>query len=273
MNFSLKKKKSTSRQIRAKSAVEAPTYRRNRTMTDRSTVPEVSARARGVVIAIAISQFSGSVVVVNTDTTLTKPIELQAYQKLFVEYYRKHPLERFRFMTDHARLLAWLQHEMPEVQAVHPAGTQGFGVSRYEIIARTPVAGWVVDDKRYYVDAAGATFTENHYQEPRVSVVDNSGARVEQGAAIASGRLLSFVGRVIALSSEQGVTIDSIEIPVQSTRLVYLKGKGMPVVRMTIDRVAAVQVNDMVAALTFLKKAGRAVEYIDVRVEGKAFYQ
>jgi hypothetical protein len=81
------------------------------------------------------------------------------------------------------------------------------------------------------------------------------------------------VGRVIALSSEQGVTIDSIEIPVQSTRLVYLKGKGMPVVRMTIDRVAAVQVNDMVAALTFLKKAGRAVEYIDVRVEGKAFYQ
>jgi hypothetical protein len=42
---------------------------------------------------------------------------------------------------------------------------------------------------------------------------------------------------------------------------------------MTIDRVAAVQVNDMVAALTVLKKAGRAVEYIDVRVEGKAFYQ
>lgn len=285
---------SRSGNVRPEAQPDVPTYRRNRTMTDRSALPEISERARihqlrllrrkigiGILIvsicallgAIGISQYSGSVRIVNRDTSLARSIDEESYRTLLSAYYRHHPIERFRFVTNYERLSAALQQEAPEIDAVRPAGTAGLAVSRYELVMRRPVASWTVGDKRYYVDAKGATFTRNYYDEPKVSVTDNSGASVAEGAAIASSRLLSFVGRVVALSSDQGVVIDSIEIPTQSMRQLSLKGKGMPAVRMVVDREVDVQVNDMVAALRHLKAVKAAPAYIDVRVEGKAFYK
>lgn len=274
--------------------IEAPTYRRNRTMTNRSTVPEVTERARVnylrsvrrkigfifivvilcmIIIAIATSQFSSSVKVVTSQPDLVNSLDSEKYETLFDAYYKKHPLERFRFLTNYPRLVTSLQQAAPEIEAVEPAGIEHIGVSRYELVARRPVASWVVDDKRYYVDADGVTFTHNYYQEPTVSVVDNSGAHVVQGSAIASSRLLSFVGRVISLSSNEGLAITSIEIPTQSMRQLNLKGKGLPTVRVTIDRGVEAQVGDMAAAVRHLKKTGHTPKYVDVRVRGKAFYR
>ncbi len=275
-------------------SIDPPTYRRNRTMTDRSDLPEVSERAKihrvrqlrsrvGAALlvvvtcvgfgAIGVMQYSGSIAVVSSSTELVNTVDTETYERIFTVYYTEHPLERFRFATDHNRLLSFLQQEAPEVQSVKPAGMQEIGVSKYEIGIRRPVASWTVDDRRYYVDAEGVTFTKNYYQEPSVRVIDNSGAAISQGAAIASSRLLSFVGRVVSLAEANSVAISSIEIPTQSMRQVSIKGKGMPSVRMTVDRPVEVQVNDMVQALRYFERRSQKPSYIDVRVEGKAFYR
>ena len=279
---------------RPASSDSLPTYRRNRTITDRSTVPGVTERARAnylrsvrrrvgfilaiilvalIVVGTAVSQLSGSVEITNSQTSLTKNIDQDRYSQLFDDYYKQHPLERFRFLTNYDRLTASLQQEAPEVQSIEPNGIGGIGVSRYELLMRRPVASWMIESSRFYVDASGVTFTENYYQEPAVSVVDNSGAVAIKGSAIASSRLLSFVGRVVALSEENGILINSIEIPSSSMRQLYLKGKGMPTVRVTIDRTAENQVKDMAEALDHLKRHKQSPGYIDVRVRGKAFYK
>jgi hypothetical protein len=264
-------------------------------MTDRSTLPEVSERAEAhhlrrlrrkigavlvvvlvvlALIAIGVSQFSGSVVITAANSAkTTQPIREKQYQELFDEYYKKHPVERFRFVTNYEGLTAWLQESAPEVAKVVPDGMEELGVSRYRLEFRTPAASWQVNDKRYYVDTNGVTFLTNYFAEPSVTVIDNSGVKTEQGKAIASSRLLSFVGQVVALSSQKGVSVTQVEIPAQSTRQVYIHGEGLPVMRMTIDKGVGEQVNDMAAALQYFKERGETPSYIDVRVPSRAFYK
>jgi hypothetical protein len=227
-----------------------------------------------VVIVIGLTQFTGSVTLSASDSTaLTKQFDEMTYQKHFDAYYEKYPLERFRFLTNYDQLSLWIQSSAPEVLSVVPAGIDGLGVAHYEIRFRQPSAGWRVGDQQFYVDTNGVTYKQNYFSEPAVNVLDHSGARVEQGEAIASSRLLSFVGRAVALAKERGVEVTQIEIPTQSMRQVYMYGKDIPVVRMTIDRGVEAQIIDMAKALAFFKAKGESPSYIDVRTSGRAFYQ
>lgn len=279
---------------RPEATPSVPSFRRNRTITDRSTVPEVSERARihqlrmmrrkvgmtlGVtllalaVIMVGISQFTQSVRVVIPDTSVVGQPDTAFYQRHFDEYFKRYPLERFRFITNYDQLSQWMQESAPEVAKVTPRGLQSLGVAKYELRLREPLVSWRVNDEQYYVDTNGVTFKRNYFTPPTVSVVDKSGAEIEQGAAIASGRLLSFVGRAVALAAENGVKVTQVEIPSGSMRQVYLHGEGVPVIRMTIDRGVEYQVADMKRTLTFLATSGQTPQYIDVRTAGKAFYK
>lgn len=276
------------------SAESSPSYRRNRTLTgfkpesgtERTRAHRLRrARRRiGVVLASALvlaggilfglSQFSGSVEITLRDSDrLVRPVDSEQYQELFKDYYQRHPLERFRFLTDYAQMTQEMRVGAPELVAVTPDGSAGLGVSRYRLTLRQPVASWMSNETKYYVDAAGVTFTRNYFDEPAVAVVDNSGAEVSEGAAIASGRLLSFVGRVVSLSSEAGIEVTSIEVPPLSMRTLHMRvGRTTSVVRMTIDRAVEPQVADMQVALRHFSNRTQP-KYIDVRVQGKAFYR
>lgn len=279
----------------ATAASQPPTYRRNRTMTDRSTVPEVSERARihhlravrrkigllmlgvvaiGSIVGIGVGEFSGSVHVISqSDVNLSRKIDESVYRGLFDTYFARHPFDRFRFITDTKQLTDHLQEGAPEVSGIESYGFESIGVSQYEISVRKPVASWTVDGKKYYVDAEGATFQKNYYAEPKVSVIDNSGAEIVQGAAIASNRLLSFVGRVVSLSSSKHITVTSIEIPTNSMRQLNVKGRGIPTIKMTIDKTVEGQVGDMVEAINYFKRKKESPGYIDVRAPGRAYYK
>ena len=271
-----------------------PSYRRNRTLT--GSKPEVGTeRSRshhlrrlrrrvglllaGALVAVAtiafgLRQFSGSVEVAIRDSSqLAKPVDSELYEGIFNECYQRHPLERFRFLTNYDQMLADMRIDAPELMAVEPDGSAGVGVSRYQLTLRQPVGSWVSNEVKYYVDANGVTFTRNVFDEPKVAVVDNSGAEVSEGAAIASGRLLSFVGRVVALSSDRGIDVTSIEVPSLTMRTLYVSvGQVSSTIRMTIDRAVEPQVSDMQVALRHF--SGRAApKYVDVRVQGKAFYR
>lgn len=272
-----------------------PAYRRNRTMTDRSSIPEVSDRARihhlrlvrrkigmilgvttGVllVIVIGVSQFTQSVKLISSDnaTMVQQPVK-ESYVKLIDEYYRSHPIERFRFSTNYDQLSAWVQESNPEVAGIVPTGIDSLGVARYEVRFRKPIVSWRVNDERYYVDMNGVTFKKNYFSEPTVAVVDRSGVHVEQGAAIASNRLLSFVGRAVALASQNSIKVTQVEIPSRSMRQVYIYGDKIPIVRMTIDRGVEPQVADMIKSLRYFADKNETPAYIDVRTPGRAFYR
>lgn len=280
--------------VRPEATPLPPSFRRNRTITDRSAVPEVSERARvhhlrlmrrkvgmtlGIaivvlgVIMIGISQFIQSVQVVVTDTRVVQQPDVTLYQQHFNEYFKRYPLERFRFATNYDQLSQWMRETMPEVAKVTPRGLQSLGVAKYELRLREPLVSWSVNDEQYYVDTDGVTFKRNYFAPPAVAVVDKSGAQIKQGSAIASDRFLSFIGRAVALAADNGVTVTQVEIPTGSMRQVYLHGEGIPVIRMTIDRGVEYQVADMKRALAFFAANGQSPQYVDVRTAGKAFYK
>ena len=94
----------------------------------------------------------------------------------------------------------------------------------------------------------------------------------ETGHGRISGRMQEFIGQVEQDFREAGYTVSRVTLPAQTSReiLVDLEGrKGY--IKMTMDRGSAVGVEDAVRVMNYLGE--REVEYMDVRLEGKAYFK
>ncbi len=227
-----------------------------------------------VVLLWLLTQFTANVVISVSDASVSRPIETTLYQKAIEDYLGMNPISRLRFAMDQSNLSAYLSHSLPEIEGLQQTSFGGIGTTDFTIIVRKPVAGWELDSKHYFVDAKGVAFERNYYANPSVQIVDDSGASLQQGATVASNRFLGFVGRIVALSSASGYTVTQATLPVGTTRQLEVRLKDVvPIVRLSIDRPAGEQVEDMGRVLNFFASRGQAPPYVDVRVSGKAFYR
>lgn len=224
-----------------------------------------------IILFILVSQFTASVVVRSRD--LATKLD-STYVGVIEEYLRARPVERLRFALNRANLNAYVQAQAPEVAEVRLDGSAGLGSSAFIITARTPIAGWAVGDTQQYVDSTGTAFTRNYTAPPEVQIVDDSGVRSVAGQAVASDNFLSFVGRVVGLAGTSGYTVTQVIIPQGTTRQVALVIKDIPYqVKLSVDRPAGEQVEDMARSIRWLTSEGQKPEYLDVRVSGRAFYR
>lgn len=221
-----------------------------------------------------LTQFTAKVTIAVSDTTVSSPIENVLYEKAINDYFSVNPLSRLRFVLDVDDLSGFLTGVYPEVAGVDRVDMGSIGDGTFVLAMRHPVAGWNIAGKQYYVDAAGVAYERNYFGSPPVQIVDDSGVALEQGATVASNRFLGFVGRVVALSSSNGYTVTQAILPVGTTRQLEVRLKDVgPLIKLSIDRPAGEQVEDMVRAVTYLSSQGQSPEYVDVRVSGKAFYK
>ncbi len=227
-----------------------------------------------IVLLWLLTQFTANVVVSVSDASVSRPIDKTLYQKAIEDYLGMNPISRLRFAMDQSNLSAYLSHTLPEIDGLQQASFGGIGATDFTITVRKPVAGWELDSKHYFVDAKGVAFERNYYTNPSVQIVDDSGASLQQGATVASNRFLSFVGRIVALSGASGYTVTQATLPAGTTRQLEVRLKDVvPIVRLSIDRPAGEQVEDMGRVLNFFASRGQAPQYVDVRVSGKAFYR
>lgn len=104
--------------------------------------------------------------------------------------------------------------------------------------------------------------------EPTVSIVDeNVGNNV-------STRTKVFVARLEADAKDYGLKIDHVVLPFQKAReiLVYFDGRK-EYYKMSSERGSTVQVEDAERMMRYLDGKSLAPEYVDLRVEGKAYYK
>lgn len=196
------------------------------------------------------------------------------YQEAIQSYLMSRPAERLRFLLDTAKLTQYLQSRTPEVAAVKEVRWSEFGTSEFVVEMRQPVAGWAIQNKQQFVDVSGVAFARNYYSTPTVQIIDNSGAQIQTGQTVASNRFLGFVGRTVGLAASQDIKVTQVIIPVGTTREVELRTVGATFpIKLTIDRSAGEQVEDVARALAWFKGQNRTPQYIDVRVSGRAFYQ
>lgn len=242
----------------------------------RLSVAFLIAASVAVLLLIGLWQFIAKPVVVFSDTELTQQIDTSDYVKTIEDYVAKAPSQRLRVTLDQAALSAYVSAAHGEVAQV--SLSSGFSLPTrvsFTLSFRKPLVGWQMRGSQYFVDKNGVVFSKNYFESPSVKVVDESGITPEQGSAIASSRLLGFLGRVVDQAGERGYVVTEAILPEDATRRVDIKLEGGESrVRLTVDRGAAAQVEDMDRAMKFFKNSGRAIpQYIDVRVAGRAAYK
>jgi len=221
-----------------------------------------------------ISNFTAAVAVSVPSAVISKSIDKSRYEKIIQEYLDINPMGRFHFMLDQSALSTFVSEKMPEVSSVVQKSMLSIGQTDFAITMRTPIAGWKIGSKQYYVDSKGISFEQNYFASPTVQIIDNSGASPTTGAAVVSNRLLSFVGRVVAEAKTSGYIVTQAILPPNTTRELDIKFKGSnSYIKLSIDRPAGEQIEDMDRAVKYLAGRGFSPGYIDVRVSGKAFYK
>jgi len=226
----------------------------------------------GIAVLYAlIYQFTAGVVVHTKDLSVRlDPV----YEQTIESYFASQPLERLRFLTNVDHLTAYMQTKAPEVATVQSEGFAGFGVSEFSVTMREPIAGWSINGSQQYVDSTGVPFARNYFPSPSVQIVDNSGAQVQTGQAVASNRFLGFIGLAVGQARSKGYKVTQVVIPQGTTRQIELHIDGLSYpIKLSVDRAAGEQAEDMSRAIKWLQAHGQSPQYIDVRVSGKAFYR
>ena len=258
-------------------AAESERQKSHSLVVQRRKLSAVFIIAAGIValLFIALWQFIAQPIIAFSDTEITQQIETEPYHQAISEYLGRNPSQRFRATLNQQALTDYVTASHGEVASVTLA--DGFTLPsqvKFTITFRKPVAGWQIRNTQYYVDKTGVVFSENYFSTPGVKVVDESGITPEQGSAVASSRLLGFLGRVVDQAGERGYTVTEAILPADTTRRVDMKLEGGETrIRFTTDRGVGVQVEDMDRALKFFTTRGNTPQYIDVRVAGRAAYK
>ena len=227
-------------------------------------------------VGALLEQYSGNNVIIsaNSAEASTKDIDTARYRQLAAEYYTDHPLEHFRFALNIDTFADTLRSKAPEIVDAEVVRGDGVLQGEVKLTFRRPVVSWTIKGEKYYVDASGEAFSVNYFAEPPVTVVDESGIDPNTGV-IASGKFLRFMGRVITLVNESGVTtVSGIVIPRGVTRQIDLKLANVPYpFKTNLDRDPAGQATDVINAYKYFTARGLTPAYVDVRVSSKAFYR
>lgn len=288
------------------SSLSAEVFRRNRTMTGsasnnlrpaainpnndfespRSYVHHLSIKRRKIfgilsvfvliaaVIGLFLCVFTANTMVTVSDQNLSKNIDRSRYEKAIQDYLCANPLNRFRFALDDAALLRFVTAKLPEVEGIKQAGFAGLGKTEFTLKMRKPIASWTIGEKQFFVDQKGVSFENNYFQNPEVQIVDESGAQADTGATVASKRFLGFAGQVVSLAKNAGYNVTQAILPRDTTRMLEIQLSEFSFsVKLSIDRPAGEQIEDMSRAVEYILSKNKNISYLDVRVSGKAFYK
>lgn len=224
-------------------------------------------------VSYLLYEYSGTTrAVTYAAAPVTQP-DSEGYLRTIHRYYADNPLQQFRFSVDAASMSRYVQGEHPEVANV-AVRRNAQGLS-HVIELRTPILSWTTNEGRFYVDATGASFSRNYYGEPALKVEDKSGISDTEGNAIISSRFIRFVGLVVSsLDTMEAGTVTQVILPPNTTREVDFRVSGFDFdIKANIDRSPAGQAEDIANTLQYVKQKGISPSYVDVRVEGKAFYR
>lgn len=271
-------------------------YRRNQTLSSyKYNTPDESSRQKAhhlakqrrklsgiflvvlaavVFLILLLWQLVAQVSITTSTKQLNQTFEVAKYEELINEYLAVNPAQRLRFALNEQSLSGFVSSKLPEVEKLELSGTPGIAQGNFAITFRTPVAGWIINGKQYYVDADGIVFEKNYYESPSVQIVDESGISPELGAATVGDRMLGFLGRVVAQAKGRGYSVTRAVLPANTTRQLDIFVEGSDTrIKLSVDRGAGEQIEDADRVLKYLATQGAKPQYIDVRVPGRAAYR
>ena len=140
----------------------------------------------------------------------------------------------------------------------------GVGISLIVIL----LLFWLVWGIKIMIEQWQASQQEEEVLTATVQILDeNKGTEV-------STRVNEFVARLENDVKDYGLVVDHVVLPFQKAREidVYLVGRT-EYYKMSLDRGSAVQAEDAWRMTRYLDEKGITSSYVDLRVEGKAYYK
>lgn len=200
--------------------------------------------------------------------------DVTSYQQTINNYLSSHPSERFSFSLRGDGLLRELQGKYPEVHSVTVTTRPWLQAAHVTVELRKPIASWTIGSTKYYIDSGGVAFQKNYGPEPTLVVEDNTGIDPTSTAAVASERMIRYIGRLVALLQQNELAVQRLELPPATSRQVdvWLAGKPFSI-KTNIDRDPAGQVADIVNGVKYLTQQGIVPSYADARVSSKLYYK
>lgn len=227
-----------------------------------------------IVIGGLVYQLTAQVVVSTSSGIALTEVQTKRYSDAIQSYYGSHPLERLRFALNQDDLATYMRVTTPEVADIRMGSGAGLGKTDFTLTFRQPTAGWVIGNKQYYVDANGVPFDTNYYAMPLVQIVDQTGIQQQSGVAIVSNRFLAFVGKLVGALNTKGLTVEKVIIPAGTTHQLQLTLKDKSYyIKVSLDRSVGEQVEDIGRVTGYFDSKGETPQYIDVRVQGRAYYR
>jgi len=230
----------------------------------------------GCLVAIAtlyglLSQFISSVQIVHTNLSAEQE---QSYHAAIETYLRSNPGQRFYQTLNTEAMTRFVQQSYPELKQVTLSENGFMQPSLASVTLRTAIAAWTLKGQRYYIDEHGVAFTKAPAVEPTLVVEDKTGIDPADAGAVASERMLHYIGRLVALVQQGGMIVSKVELPADTSRQVnvYVQGRAYPL-KTHIDRDPAAQAADLVNAVQYFDTKNIQPAYVDVRVSSKAFYK
>ena len=165
--------------------------------------------------------------------------------------------------TDNAR-----QRNLEHIAARKKKQRRGAILAVLIVIAMVVVG---ITVRNYIIDKAAQREEEIKAEnplEPTVTIVDeNVGNNVSE-------RVKVFVARLEKDAKDLGKVVDHVVLPFQKARelFVYFEGRN-EYYKMTTARGSAVQMEDAERMMRYLDGKGLKPGYVDIRVEGKAYYK
>lgn len=110
--------------------------------------------------------------------------------------------------------------------------------------------------------------TETVAYEIKAEIVDE-----DQGGQI-STRVKNYIGQLEQDFQDSGQTVRRVVLPAGTSRELYVDLEGEEVYfKVNMDRDSAVTVEDAVRMLKYLEERDIKPEYVDVRIDGRAYYK
>jgi hypothetical protein len=225
-----------------------------------------------VLVFLIVNYISGFTILYSQQTH-ARP-DTTGYQRSLQDYFASQPFQRFTFLLDPRQLEIFMRAKHSELSGFMTTHNWYGGNVAFTVSFRKPLIVWQTGSSHFYVDTNGIAFTYDDFNDPLVSVEDQSGIAPNSGSSVASQRFIMFLGQMVGAVNQGGKgQVSSVIIPA-STREIDLKlqGRAYPI-KTEIDRDPLQQAQDIINALKYFDAHGITPQYVDVRVAGEAFYK
>lgn len=129
------------------------------------------------------------------------------------------------------------------------------------LLAYTGARGVVLETQK-------AAETQQEMHLVKAEIVD------ETGSNNVSSRIRSYIAQLEQDIADLGYTVTKVILPVNTSRELYVDIDGLSTYfKVNMDRGTAVSAEDIARMINFLQTNQLSPSYVDVRVEGRAYYK